>query len=85
VVYTDAVFIQETIAAGKRTEVAREQRYPHEAYSRELLLVNNYIPINTFACPRALALSVGDFDESLAGLEDWDFLMRLSARSAFHH
>lgn len=85
VVYTDAVFIQETITAGKRTEVAREQRYPHEAYSRERLLVNNYIPINTFACPRALALSVGDFDESLAGLEDWDFLMRLSARSAFHH
>ncbi|MCE7765142.1 glycosyltransferase [Pseudomonas putida] len=85
VVYTDAVFIQETIAAGKRTEVAREQRYPHEAYSRERLLVNNYIPINTFACPRALALAVGDFDESLAGLEDWDFLMRLSARSAFHH
>ncbi|WP_434119722.1 glycosyltransferase [Pseudomonas fortuita] len=85
VVYTDAVFIQETIAAGKRTEVSREQRYPHEAYSRERLLVNNYIPINTFACPRALALAVGDFDESLAGLEDWDFLMRLSARSAFHH
>ena len=85
VVYTDAVFIQETITAGKRTEVAREQRYPHEAYSRERLLVNNYIPVNTFACPRALALAVGDFDESLAGLEDWEFLMRLSARSAFHH
>ncbi|MEB5933436.1 glycosyltransferase [Pseudomonas mosselii] len=85
VVYTDAVFIQETIAAGKRTEVAREHRYPHESYSRERLLVNNYIPVNTFACPRALALAVGDFDEALAGLEDWDFLMRLSARSAFHH
>ncbi|MDH0729488.1 glycosyltransferase [Pseudomonas sichuanensis] len=85
VVYTDAVFVEETITAGKRSEVAREQRYPHEAYSRERLLVNNYIPVNTFACPRALALAVGDFDESLAGLEDWDFLMRLSARSAFHH
>ncbi|WP_338744781.1 glycosyltransferase [Pseudomonas putida] len=85
VVYTDAVFIQETIAAGKRTEVAREHRYPHDAFCRERLLVNNYIPVNTFACPRALALAVGDFDESLAGLEDWDFLMRLSARRAFYH
>ncbi|UVL02549.1 glycosyltransferase [Pseudomonas sp. B21-047] len=85
VVYTDAVFIQETITAGERAEVAREQRYPHEAYSRERLLVNNYIPVNTFACPRALALAVGGFDESLTGLEDWDFLMRLCARSAFHH
>lgn len=85
VVYTDALFVEETITAGKRTEVSRAQRYPHEAYSRERLLVNNYIPVNTFACPRALALAVGDIDESLAGLEDWDFLMRLSARSAFHH
>ncbi|WJM52129.1 glycosyltransferase [Pseudomonas asiatica] len=85
VVYTDAVFIQETIAAGKRSVVTRELRYPHETYSRERLLVNNYIPINTFACPRALALAVGDFDETLSGLEDWDLLMRLSARREFHH
>ncbi|WP_256217487.1 glycosyltransferase [Pseudomonas sp. NBRC 111119] len=85
VVYTDAVFIQEVITAGQRNEVSREQRYPHGQYSRERLLINNYIPINTFACPRALALAVGDFDETLAGLEDWDLLMRLCARSAFHH
>lgn len=85
VVYTDAVFIQEQITAGQRQELAREQRYPHEQYSREQLLINNYIPINTFACPRDLALAVGEFDETLAGLEDWDFLLRLCARSLFHH
>lgn len=85
VVYTDAVFILEKIEAGKRIELAREQRYPHGEYSKDRLLADNYIPINTFACPRALALEVGDFDESLAGLEDWDFLMRLCARRSFHH
>lgn len=85
VVYTDAVFIQEQITADQRQELAREQRYPHEQYSREQLLINNYIPINTFACSRNLALAVGEFDETLAGLEDWDFLLRLSARSVFHH
>ncbi|WP_367597875.1 glycosyltransferase [Pseudomonas fulva] len=85
VVYTDAVFIQEQITAGQRQELAREQRYPHTQYAREQLLINNYIPINTFACPRDLALAVGDFDETLAGLEDWDFLLRLCARSVFHH
>ncbi|WP_081667877.1 glycosyltransferase [Metapseudomonas resinovorans] len=85
VVYTDAVFITETIDGGRRIELAREQRYAHHGYSKERLLVNNYIPINTFACPRSLALAVGDFDESLAGLEDWDFLMRLAARTTFRH
>jgi O-antigen biosynthesis protein len=85
VVYTDAVFILEKIEDGNRVELGREQRYPHDEYSQDRLLVNNYIPVNTFACPRTLALDVGDFDESLAGLEDWDFLMRLCARSEFHH
>lgn len=85
VVYTDAVFILERIEIEKRIELGREQRYPHGEYSKDRLLVDNYIPINTFACPRALALEVGDFDESLAGLEDWDFLMRLCSRRSFHH
>ena len=85
VVYTDAVFILEKVEDGNRVELGREQRYPHDEYSQDRLLVNNYIPVNTFACPRTLALDVGDFDESLAGLEDWDFLMRLCARSEFHH
>lgn len=85
VVYTDAVFILEKIEDGKRIELGRELRYPHDEYSKERLLVDNYIPINTFACPRTLALEVGDFDESLAGLEDWDFLMRLCARRSFRH
>ena len=85
VVYTDAVFILEAFENGKRVELGREQRYLHDIYSRERLLVNNYIPINTFTCSRSLALSVGDFDESLTGLEDWDFLLRLADSAEFYH
>lgn len=85
VVYTDAVFVLEKIETGKRIELGREQRYPHGEYSKDRLMVDNYIPINTFACPRSVALEVGDFDESLVALEDWDFLMRLCARCSFHH
>ncbi|MDM9593142.1 glycosyltransferase family 2 protein [Pseudomonas guariconensis] len=55
VIYKDAVFVQDTV-----------DRYPCEEHSRERLLVGNYVPMNTFACPRALALAVGGFDESLA-------------------
>ncbi|WP_417447265.1 MULTISPECIES: glycosyltransferase [Gammaproteobacteria] len=85
VVYTDAIFITESLVHGERLELAREQRYSHDEYSKERLLVNNYIPINTFTCSRSLAASIGGFDESLTGLEDWDFLLRLAARARFRH
>ncbi|MGB3873645.1 MAG: glycosyltransferase [Stenotrophomonas sp.] len=85
VVYTDALFITERIEDGHRHALAEERRYPHDRYSHARLSVDNYIPVNTFAWPCALADEVGDFDERLSGLEDWDFLLRLAARVPFHH
>ncbi len=85
VVYTDALFVTERIEEGRRHVLAEEQRYPHERYSHARLSVDNYIPVNTFAWPRALADEVGGFDEWLPGLEDWDFLLRLASRVPFHH
>ncbi|YCH23269.1 glycosyltransferase [Pseudomonas sp. D1-3] len=85
VVYSDALFIAERVENGVRHVLNQEQRYPHGVYSRERLLVDNYIPVNTFAWPRSAALEVGGFDETLSGLEDWDFLMRLAVRLPFHH
>lgn len=85
VVYSDAIFIGERIEDGVRTVVARDRRYAHSSYSHERLAVDNYIPVNTFAWPRALSGAVGDFDESLPGLEDWDFLLRLASHMDFFH
>jgi len=85
VVYSDALFVAERIENGVRHSLQEEQRYPHDCYSRERLFVDNYIPVNTFAWPRAVAAEVGEFDETLSGLEDWDFLLRLAARVPFHH
>jgi hypothetical protein len=85
VVYVDAIFVIEALEDGQRLERFREMRYLHDEYSRERLLVNNYIPINTFACPRELVAVAGGFDEALQGLEDWDFLMRLAGHADFHH
>jgi len=85
VVYTDALFVTERIEDGRRHVLAEERRYPHGRYSHARLSVDNYIPVNTFAWPRALAVEVGGFDEQLPGLEDWDFLLRLAARVPFHH
>ncbi len=85
IVYSDAVFITEKLEQGARIELARDHRYNHVAYSKEQFFVDNYIPVNTFACSRRLAIEAGDFDEALSGLEDWDFLLRLAARSDFVH
>lgn len=85
VVYSNSVYITEKIDGDKRVELARERRYSHGDYSIERLFVDNYIPINTFACPRDIALSTGGFDEALNGLEDWDFLMHIAAKAPFHH
>ena len=85
VVYSDALFISERVEGELRHVLGEERRYPHDRYSHSRLLVDNYIPINTFAWPRALVAEIGDFDERLSGLEDWDLLLRLAARVNFHH
>ncbi|MFO3722503.1 glycosyltransferase [Pseudomonas sp. HLMP] len=83
--YADAIYIIESLEGEARVEQAREQRYRHGEYSKERLFVDNYIPINTFACPRELLELIGGFDESMHGLEDWDFLMRLASRATLRH
>lgn len=85
VIYSDAIFIIENIVEGKRVELRREQFYAHGEYSRERLLIKNYIPVNTFAFPRRLLELFNGFDESLEGLEDWDFLLHLARHSNFRH
>lgn len=85
IIYSDAIFIIEELVDGKRVERHREQRYTHGEYSRDRLLTNNYIPVNTFAFPRRLLALFDGFDENLTGLEDWDFLMHLSRHANFRH
>ncbi|HEX7181296.1 MAG TPA: PIG-L family deacetylase [Thermoanaerobaculia bacterium] len=84
VAYTDAaVAVYELDGGGW---VCRERRLP---YSRDfdpyVLLVDNYIPFNTLLIERRLFAEVGPFDPSLPFFEDWDFLIRLSALTPFHH
>jgi LmbE family N-acetylglucosaminyl deacetylase len=85
VVYSDAaVCVYERAENGEWR--CTERRLP---YSRDFdgarLLVDNYIPFNTVLVSRELAVDVGPFDESLAFFEDWDYLIRLSARTRFEH
>jgi len=84
VAYTDAaVALYELEGDGW---VCRERRLPYSRdFDRDVLRVDNYIPFNTLLIERALFAAAGPFDSSLPFFEDWDFLMRLSALTPFHH
>ncbi|MGQ0580218.1 MAG: glycosyltransferase, partial [Betaproteobacteria bacterium] len=79
-----AELVEETIRDGIRVEVGRKPLFPDIRYSQPLLLVANFIPINTWGVRRECFSAVGVFDESLRFLEDWDFLLRLSCHVDFH-
>lgn len=83
-VYTDVVYVQEKLENGQRIELGRSFPTAHEAFDRDKLFIQNYIPVNTWAHPRAAIAEVGHFDTGLTALEDWDMLMRLVQRYPVH-
>jgi len=54
-------------------------------FDRELLLVDNYIPLPTLLFRRGDFLDLGGFDPAFDLFEDWDFLIRLAQRGDFVH
>jgi LmbE family N-acetylglucosaminyl deacetylase/glycosyltransferase involved in cell wall biosynthesis len=66
-----------------------ENRQPMRIYARdfdrELLLVDNYIPLPTLLLRRTDFFAGGGFDAAFDLFEDWDFLIRLSQRGEFVH
>jgi len=54
-------------------------------FDRELLLVDNFIPLPTLLFRRSDFLGLGGFDAAFDLFEDWDFLIRLSQRGEFVH
>ncbi|MDH4562702.1 glycosyltransferase [Pseudomonas sp. BN411] len=83
VAYTGVEYVNERLEEGKRVELSRSDPFAHEVFDRERLFIQNYIPVNTWAHPRALLADVGEFDTGLTAFEDWDMLLRLAARYPF--
>src|SRR5207244_9308974 len=52
-------------------------------FDRDLLLVDNYIPLTTLLVRRDVFLDLGGFDPAFDLFEDWDFLIRLAQRGDF--
>lgn len=80
--YTDAVsaFFKE----GQREAHSRLRIFSHD-FDRELLLIDNYIPLPTLLVSRETFLDLGGFDPAFDLFEDWDFLIRLSQRETLQH
>jgi len=84
VVYSDAVTVVYAPAESGWEPRVRTLQYSLD-FDPDYLLLANYIPIHTLLLPRELFRKVGGFDERLEYSEDWDFLIRLSAETAFRH
>ncbi len=56
-----------------------------EDFDRQLLTLDNYIPLLTLLVRREHFLDVGGFDREFDLFEDWDFLLRLARRGSFLH
>ena len=87
VAYTDAaVALYELDGLAANGWSCRERRLPYSRdFDPDVLLIDNYIPFNTLLIERALFAEAGPFDPTLPFFEDWDFLIRLAARTPFHH
>ncbi|VXC28891.1 Glycosyl transferase [Pseudomonas sp. 9AZ] len=85
VIYTGVEYVNEKLENGQRLELGRGQPFKHQVFDRDRLFVQNYIPVNTWAHPRQMLATVGEFDTGLAAFEDWDMLLRLATRYPFVH
>ena len=78
--YTDAV--SAFVSGG---ETRSRMRIFSSDFDRDLLLVDNYIPLPTLLFRRDGFLDLGGFDAAFDLFEDWDFLIRLAQRGDFLH
>ena len=76
--YTDAVSAFLRPAESGAYETYSRMRLFAQDYDRELLLVDNYIPLPTLLMRRDTFLDLGGFDARFDLFEDWDLLLRMT-------
>jgi GT2 family glycosyltransferase len=83
--YTSVRQIEQVLGDDGRYRDGREITVYGRPFDAARLLYKNDIPLVGLAHRRALAEEAGGFDETFDQFEDWDFLIRLAARTRFHH
>jgi glycosyltransferase involved in cell wall biosynthesis len=84
VAYTDSYQADQTWITDRYVTTRKEIIYSYD-FSREKLLIHNYIPILNLVYRMDLLDDVGLFDETLGTHEDWELLIRLSQKYEFFH
>jgi LmbE family N-acetylglucosaminyl deacetylase len=80
--YTDAVSAFLRPGENGSYETHSRLRLYAQDYDRELLLLDNYIPLPALLIPRETFMDLGGFDPAFDLFEDWEFLIRLSQRGS---
>jgi LmbE family N-acetylglucosaminyl deacetylase len=83
--YTDAVSAFLRPAESGAYETHSRMRIYAQDFDRELLRVDNYIPLPALLFRREHFLDLGGFDRVFDLFEDWDLLLRLAQRGDFLH
>jgi LmbE family N-acetylglucosaminyl deacetylase/glycosyltransferase involved in cell wall biosynthesis len=81
--YTDAVSAFLSVSGSGAYETHSRMRIYAQDFDRELLQVDNYVPLPALLLRRDQFLDLGGFDASFDLFEDWDFLLRLAQRGDF--
>jgi LmbE family N-acetylglucosaminyl deacetylase/glycosyltransferase involved in cell wall biosynthesis len=77
--YTDAVY-SAMERSDEGTWIAQSRRRVFQQdFDKNLLLIDNYIPLPTLLVRREDYLAIGGFDPGIDMFEDWDFLIRLAS------
>lgn len=82
-VYSDAVSVSITVDDDGRPVETERRRIFAQDYDRDLLILDNYIPLPTLLTRREDFLDAGGFDPVFDLFEDWEFLLRLSRNGSF--
>jgi len=83
--YTSVRQIEQVLGEDGLYRDGREVTVYGRPFDAARLLYKNDIPLLGLSHRRALAEEAGGFDETFDQFEDWDFLIRLSALTRFHH
>lgn len=74
--------LETNIAGEEYLYTVSKAKRPYQEFSKPLLLLENFIPFNTFILKTSLLDGV-KFNEDMTYLEDWDFLKQLILKEEF--
>ena len=72
-------------STSQKPKVLEKKVVYSEPFSRELMLAQNFIPINCLVVRKDAVNASGGFNNAFPALEDWEWLIRLSFLGDFSH